>query len=149
MTGSERVNSNTEFEHVTTNAVVDTYNSSSGIFESLLREVKELSKKKPEATMNPEKVKIINRVLDDLLTFLKDEPTGKYLDTLDDETLPQMSDAVLVMVQFESALASFRQRYKKSIRYLGAKIWITKELLAESDEAEDEDEDEDEGDDVG
>jgi hypothetical protein len=53
----------TEFEHATTNAAVAMYESSSNIFSSLLKEVKELSKKKPEATMSPSKVKIVNRVL--------------------------------------------------------------------------------------
>lgn len=138
----------TEFEHVTTNAAVETLDSSSGIFESLLREVKELSKKKPEATMSPGKVKIINRVLEDLLTFLKDEPTGKYLDALDDETLPQMSDAVLVMVQFESALESFERRYRKYFDSLAGHRWITEELLAEWDEI-DKDYEDDEDEDVG
>ena len=126
----------TEFEYVTTSADVETYDSSSGIFKSLLMEIKELSKKKPEATMSPAKVKIINRVLDDLLIFLKDEPTGKYLDTLDDETLPQMSDAVLIMVQFENALICFKTRYKKYHELLNEENWITKEQLAKWDEEE-------------
>ena len=135
MTEYERHNSIAEFEHVTTNVTVETYDASHGIFGSLLREVKELSRKKPEATMSAGKVKIINRVLEDLLTILKDEPTGKYLDALDDETLPQMSDAVLVMVQFKSALKSFRLRYYKSVSYRGDD-WITKERLAKWEEEE-------------
>ncbi|MFZ0496944.1 MAG: hypothetical protein WBE80_04725 [Methylocella sp.] len=126
----------TEYEHVTTNAAVETYESSSGIFGSLLTEVKEFSKKKPEATMSAGKVKIINRVLEDLLTFLKEEPAGKYLDRLDDETLPQMSDAVLVMVQFESALESFKERYYKYMDEFREHVWITKENLAEWNEDE-------------
>jgi hypothetical protein len=43
-----------------------------------------------------------------MLAFLKDDPEGKYLEQLDDTTLPRLSDAVLVMVQFETALASFK-----------------------------------------
>ncbi|MGB7045932.1 MAG: hypothetical protein WBD65_13825, partial [Methylocella sp.] len=101
-----------------------------------LTEVKEFSKKKPEATMSAGKVKIINRVLEDLLTFLKEEPAGKYLDRLDDETLPQMSDAVLVMVQFESALESFKERYYKYMDEFREHVWITKENLAEWNEDE-------------
>src|ERR1700675_1402458 len=126
----------TENEHVTTNAAVETYETSSGIFGSLLTEVKELSKKRPEATISAGKVKIINRVVEDLLTFLKVEPTGKYLDRLDDETLPQMSDAVLVMVQFESALESFKERYYKYMDEFREHVWITKENLAEWNEDE-------------
>lgn len=118
----------TEFEHVTTDAFVEVFESSEPIFEGLIREVRELSKKKPEATMSASKVKLVNRVLTDLLTILKDEPAGKYLYALDDDTLPQMSDAVLTMVQFETALRSYRLRYYK--RVYGEHYWITSELLA-------------------
>ena len=67
-------------------------------------------------------------VLVDLLSFLKEEPEGKYLDLLDDEELPQNSDAVLVMVQYEKALAAFRGRYHG--RILGEYDWITEERLS-------------------
>jgi len=122
------VSDDTEFEYITTDAAVEIFTSSAPIFEGLLKEVRELSKKKPEATMSAGKVKLINRVLTDLLTILKDEPAGKYLDALDDDALPQMSDAVLTMVQFETALASFRARYRKYI--YNEHYWITSELLA-------------------
>jgi len=118
-----------EFEQVTTDAVVATYQASTPIFEALIREIRELSKKKPDATMSTSKVKIVNRVLNDLLDILKPEPAGKYLEALDDESLPQVSDAVLTMVQFESALHSFESRYH---RYIGdERHWITKEFVAE------------------
>lgn len=121
-----------EFEHVTTDAAVEVFKSSTPIFAGILREVRELSKKKPEATMSASKVKLVNRVLTDLLTILKDEPAGKYLYALDDSTLPQMSDAVLTMVQFESALESFRSRYNKYIKkgFDGEHYWITSEQMA-------------------
>jgi hypothetical protein len=117
------------FEFVTTDAGVEIYKSTSGVFESLLREVKELSRKKPETTMSAGKVKIINRVLNDLLLILKGEPTGKYLEALDDEALPQMSDAVLVMVQFETALKSFQGRYYKHLSDIREHRWITQEYV--------------------
>lgn len=78
--------------------------------------------------MSAGKVKIINRVLSDLLQILKPEPTGKYLEVLDDESLPQVSDAVLTMVQFESALDLFESKYR---RYIGGDHqWITEEFVA-------------------
>jgi hypothetical protein len=90
--------------------------------------------------MNSGKVKIVNRVLDDLLSFLKSEPAGKYLEALDDQSLPQMSDALLIMVQFESALKSFKKRHYRYARD-NTPYWTTKELLKEwnsgSDEADD------------
>lgn len=126
------MNDDVEFEHVTTDAFVEAYTSSTPIFEGVLKEVRALSKKKSEATMSASKVKIVNRILNDLLVFLKEESAGKYLEALDDESLPQMSDAVLTMVQFESALNAFHSRYYKYVD--GRHYWITSELLADWDE---------------
>ena len=95
----------------TTSAAVVAYEATNNVFDGLLKEVRELSKKKPEATLSAGKVKIINRILIDIREFLIDEPEGKYLDLLSDEELPQHSDAVLVMVQFEAAIKEFNKRY--------------------------------------
>lgn len=117
----------TEFEYITTDATVDIYEASNGVFTALLAEVKELSKKKPDATLSASKVKIINTVLIDLLTILKSEPEGKYLQTLESDDLPQVSDALMMMAQFNAALTSFRKRY---YQYIGGSLfWITEELL--------------------
>jgi hypothetical protein len=116
-----------EFENVTTDAAVATYQASTPIFEGLIKEIRELSRKKPDATMSTGKVKIVNRVLNDLLSILKAEPTGKYLEILNDESLPQVSDAVLTMVQFESALEAFKSKYRQYVD--GERYWITQEIL--------------------
>jgi hypothetical protein len=118
-----------EHEHVTTAAIVNTYTSASTIFQGLLKEVRELSRKKPDATMSPAKVKLINRVLIDLLGFLKVEPEGKYLEELDTETLPQVSDAVLMMVQFDTALTKFKNRYQEYDSVRRVHHWVTEEHL--------------------
>jgi hypothetical protein len=134
----------TQDEHVTTATHVKAYEASNAIFHGLLKEVRELSKKKPEATMNAGKVKIINRVLSDLVVFLKDEPEGKYLDKLDDESLPQVSDAVLIMVQFETALENFQSRYWRSTSYNNG-YWITEGRVAELEQEEQYEEEGEEG----
>ena len=123
-----------EFEHITTSERGEIYTSSAPIFSGVLQEVRELSKKKPEATMSTGKVKLVNRILNDLLVVLKAEPEGKYLELLDDQSLPQMSDAVLVMVQFESALKSFNVKY--SVRRAGKHFWVTAENITAWQEAE-------------
>ena len=124
-----------EFEHITTDAAVATFTSATGVFTALLHEVRELSKKKPDATMSPSKVKLINAVLDDLLTVLKDDPEGKYLQRLEDDELPQVSDALLMMAQFNAALDAFRTRYLQSVKvgYSRERHWITAEKVAEWD----------------
>jgi len=144
------MNNEDEFEHVTTNAFVEVFKSSGTIFEGLLREVRILSGKKPEATMSASKVTTINRVLHDLRAILEKEPEGKYLDLLDDKSLPQMSDAVFAMVQYESALRKFSGRYHKRVH--GDPYWITEEVLAEwekDEELDSEDDDDDYEDDEG
>ncbi|MBK8375776.1 MAG: hypothetical protein WAT18_12095 [Sphingorhabdus sp.] len=121
-----------EFEHLTTDDAVNVYESAIGVFDALLHEVRELSKKKPDATLSKSKVKLINTVLNDLLKILKDEPEGKYLEALEDENLPQVSDALMMMVQFRAASVSFRSKYHKIVRnrfISGEFHWITKELL--------------------
>lgn len=122
----------TDFEYVTTDKKVQAYEASNSIFHGLLKEMRELSKKKADATLSKSKVKILNRVLDDLREVLKDEPEFKYLDPLDDEDLPQNSDAVLVMVQYEKALSAFSSRYRQY--YLGDATWITEAIVKDSDE---------------
>lgn len=117
------------FQHVTTNEKVSEYQASHDVFSALLREVKELSKKKPDASMSAGKVKIVNRVLENLLIILDGQPDAKYLETLDDDDLPQVSDAVLVMVQFKSALESFSSRHTQYVH--GERMWITEELVTQ------------------
>lgn len=95
----------------TTDTKVAAYKSSIEIFGGLLKEMRELSKKKPDASMSAMKVRLVNRVLEPLRSALGDEPEGMFLELLDDETLPQVSDAVLVMVQFERAAKSYWDRY--------------------------------------
>lgn len=113
---------------ITTSEKTEEYDASADVFEALLREVKELSKKKPDATMSKAKVKIVNRVLNNLLTVLEGQPDAKYLERLDDDDLPQVSDAVLIMVQFESALSAFRDQYFRNLRSYGHR-WVTAELV--------------------
>jgi hypothetical protein len=78
---------------------------------ALQSELKDLTKKRPEATLSTSKVTFINRLLADIKDLLKEEGASKYLDLLDDQTLPQFSDAVLVVSQYSAALDAFHSRY--------------------------------------
>lgn len=100
----------------TTRNAVGVYNASVEIFGGLIAEIRELSKKKPDAILSKGKVKIVNRFLTDLQIVLDAEPEKKFLDLLDDEELPQTSDAVLVMDQYERALGEFPKRYYRSFK---------------------------------
>jgi len=121
----------TELQHITTDAKVAEFHASSGVFGGLMQEMRELSKKKPDATLSGSKVMILNRILADIGAVLKDEPEAKYLDLLDDEQLPQNSDAVLVMVQYETGLAAFKERYHVYLAVLGEHRWVTAAVVDE------------------
>jgi hypothetical protein len=97
--------------YFTTRAKAELYDALIDVFSELFKELKELGKKKPDATLSPSKVKIINRVLVDVTHCLEGAANHKYLDLLDDESLPQYSDAILIMAQYEGALRTFRERH--------------------------------------
>jgi hypothetical protein len=98
-------------KYYTTQKKADEYDAVIGVFTELFKELKELGKKKPEATLSEGKVKIINRVLQDVIACLKGAPDHKYLDLLDDASLPQYGDAILILSQHEGALKSFKERH--------------------------------------
>lgn len=95
----------------TTRAKADAYEGVVEAFRHLNKELKALGMKKPAETLSESKVKFINRILNDIQAFMKEEPEGRYLDLLDDEVLPQYSDAILILSQYDGALAGFHNRY--------------------------------------
>lgn len=97
-------------DHTTTQKA-NAYDGVVEVFHHLNKELKALGMKKPAETLSEGKVKFINRILTDIQAFMNDEPEGRYLDLLDDEALPQYSDAILILSQYEGALSGFRSRY--------------------------------------
>jgi len=89
---------------------VDAYDSFFEVFSHLYKELKVLGNKKPAETLSESKVKIVNRLLEDIREALKGETEFKYLDLLDNEALPQYSDAILILSQYEGALKGFKGR---------------------------------------
>jgi hypothetical protein len=72
---------------------------------------RELSKKKQDGALNPLKVKMINRLLRQIKEILGSDPSIEFLDLLDEETLPQNSDAVLILGQFDAAMKQFKEKH--------------------------------------
>ncbi len=81
--------------------------------ESAYIEIKDFSKKSPDAALNEKKVKNLNRILKDIKDILINEPTASYMDVLDEEMLPSYSDVVLSMSQYRSALEHYRKKYRR------------------------------------
>ncbi|MDR3601421.1 MAG: hypothetical protein P4L49_13230 [Desulfosporosinus sp.] len=94
-----------------TREMVEKFDMLSPMLDSALSEMREFSKKKQDGVLNPLKVKLINHLLNDIKTTLSSDASTEYLDVLDEETLPQNSDAVLILGQFRAAMDQFRGKY--------------------------------------
>lgn len=78
------------------------------LLSAMRNEYSELSKKKPDGTLNKLKVHSVNRLLADLKDLLKNEDIIRYLDLLSDDDLPQYSDVTIALSQYVAAMTSFR-----------------------------------------
>ena len=101
----------------TTEVKVKLFNITKPLLESMYKEFKELSKKKPDASVNKNKIKIVNRLLEKLRTILADEDTIEFLDLLDEDDMPQTSDVTLMLSQYDTSMDSFRKKYTRKDGY--------------------------------
>ena len=95
----------------TTKALAALHDTTMPLLEAMYREFQDLSKKKPDSAVNKQKIKIVNRLLDDMRTVLADEKSVQYLDRLEEDDVPQASDVTLVLSQYVAAMKAFHSRY--------------------------------------
>lgn len=81
------------------------------LLEAMQKEFQEQTKKKPDAVLSPGKVKVVNRLLSDILKIIDGEPTRPYIDLLVEDDLPQNSDVALMLGQVTAAMNAFRSKY--------------------------------------
>ncbi len=114
------------------------YNLPSPMLNAALTEMREFSKKKQDGVINQTKIALLNRLLKDIKEVLVNEPTNEYLDLIDEDMVPQNSDAVLILGQYRAALDRFSNHHFKS-KSIGLESdfgfgghWVTKEHLENS-----------------
>lgn len=110
-----------------TEAEVLQYKMLDELLASSFSELKEFSKKKPDELLNTFKVKSLNRILSPIKEIMRNEPTANFLDLLDEDTIPSYSDAVLIIAQFNAAMAQFKSLYFGKQTQFGDYRWFTKE----------------------
>ena len=88
-----------------------TYDRLVPMLEAAHHEMTELSKKKQDGIVNALKIKMLNRLLGELSKVIEKDPSHAFVDMLDEETLPQNSDAVLVLSQWRAALKQYKDRH--------------------------------------
>lgn len=104
-----------------------TFDRLNPMLEAAHREMSELSKKKQDGVVNALKIKMINRLLTELADVIKDDPSHNFLDTLDEETLPQNSDVVLILSQWQAALKQFQTKHYGYDSTRSENRWFTAE----------------------
>ena len=87
---------------------VDKFNYLSPMLDSALKEMREFSKRKQDGIVSAAKIKILNRILSDVRTIVSEEDTVNYLDLLDEQDLPQNSDAVFMLTQYLQCFEKLR-----------------------------------------
>lgn len=110
-----------------TNLMVERFEMLEPMLDSHLNEVREFSKKKQDAVLSNLKVKLINRVLTEIKELFKNESTSEFLDLLDDDTLPQNGDAVLILGQYKAAMEQYRSKYYGFDSTIYNHRWFTQE----------------------
>jgi hypothetical protein len=94
---------------------------------SIHNEMQDFAKKKQDGVLNELKVKLINNLLNDIKEILKTEESSKYLNLLDNDTLPQNSDAVIIISQYLSSMHVFRNKYYRYDNRVAEHRWFTRE----------------------
>ncbi|WFE58611.1 hypothetical protein [Micromonospora sp. WMMD712] len=104
-----------------------TYDRLVPMLEAAHREMTELSKKKQDGIVNTLKIKMLNRLLGELSKIIESDPSHAFVDMLDEETLPQNSDAVLILSQWHAALKQYKARHYGQEAVTGELRWFTVE----------------------
>jgi len=79
--------------------------------KSMHSDIRELSRKNQNAALSKSRIDIINRLLADVKSLLANEPTAEYLPTIDDATVPQNADALIILGQFTAAMDQYKNKY--------------------------------------
>ena len=95
----------------TTANKASTHDTTMPLLVSMYAEFKELSKKKPDAAVSKSKITIANRLLAKVRVVLNDEESIEFLDLLDEDDVPQVSDVTLILSQYVAAMKAFHEKY--------------------------------------
>jgi len=95
----------------TTMAKASTHDVMTPLLAAMYKEFKELSKKKPESAVSKNKLLIANRLLEKIREVLETEESIEFLDLLNEDDVPQVSDVTLIFSQYVAAMQAFKGRY--------------------------------------
>jgi hypothetical protein len=94
-----------------------------GHLSSLYSDVESLAKRKQDGIMSKTRVATVNVVLKEVLAFLEGQPSSKFLEFLDDESLPQNADSLIFLGQYMAAMKSFARANSRDDDYSPLRKW--------------------------
>ena len=97
--------------YYTTKEKASIYETTMPLLNAMYSEFKELSKKKPDAAVSKSKIKITNRLLERVRMALADSSSLEFLDLLDEDDIPQISDVTLILSQYVASMEAFKERH--------------------------------------
>ncbi len=100
-----------ETKYLTTLEKANLHDTMEPLLTSMYEEFKDLSKKKPEATISKNKILIVNRILNKIRIILNDQETIEFLDLLNEDDMPQISDVVIMLSQYVAAMSAFKTKH--------------------------------------
>jgi hypothetical protein len=106
---------------------VATYERFFPMLQAAHREMSELSKKKQDGIVNSLKIRNINRLLENFKNIIDKDPIKDYVELLDGEELPQNSDVVLLLSQWQAALHQYKLRHHGRESIHEPERWFTVE----------------------
>ena len=113
-------------EMLPTQAEIEKFEMLLNLLDSLIKDMKEFSKKNPDGIINEYKVKKANKILRQIKKILCNQPTNEFLEVLSEEALPSYSDAVIELSQFDTAMIRFKNKYHDYDEFHKYR-WFTKE----------------------
>ena len=106
-----------------TSAQLAQYETLVPMLDAMHEDIRQLALKNQSAAMSKARIAMMNRLLADAQKLLKQEPAAAYLQLLDEATVPQNADALLVLGQFQTALEQFREKYTYEDEDEIEKVW--------------------------
>jgi len=97
--------------YYTTQEKAHIHDTTMPLLEAMYSEFKELSKKKPDSAVSKSKIKITNRLLEKVRKVLEDTTSIEFLDLLDEDDVPQVSDVTLILSQYVASMKAFYEKY--------------------------------------
>jgi hypothetical protein len=93
------------------------------LLEAMHQDIQQLALKSQTSALSKSRIAMMNRLLGDVQKLLRGEPAAAYLELLDEATVPQNADALLVLGQFKAALEQFKEKYMYYDEDEAERVW--------------------------